>query len=162
MKKNRLKLLTQMKNKSNSSGTKPKIQIRIYDIPNKPQSKLTSYKNFQKCCDDEGLIPDKKLFNMNRSLKIFTTNDSFSEKILYPNDGLSLMADLDVSPAIKINKYLIVRVDYLFREAKRESKTYLFDVKNINSTRILMECESSSSKVDELISLYDKLIKKEN
>ena len=110
-----------IQNFSNISGTKPKIQIQFFGKSGSfIQFNLNTYfdKNSRDSFQTSPHISRLKI----PFCGMLETNSDFSERILYPLDKITLINFSIPNENIKDLKYLLVRMDCMFKESQRQTE----------------------------------------
>jgi len=126
-----------IRNHSNLSGSKPKIQVQIFSGLGK-QIEFGTNTYFDKFSKDSF-----KMSPLIHSLKIpmsgmTETNSVFSEKILYPKDSITLTNFSKPDNDIKDLKYVLLRMDCMFKEAIRQTEYRIVEFDEKNKPKTLM------------------------
>lgn len=144
-------------NQSNISGSKIKIQVQFFN-----KIKTTKYLgvtfNNEPNLNTSNYSIDR-LFNSKR-IPIrgnATTDIKFSENILYPYDKIILSGQSKLYDELTELKYLIVRIDVMMKETKRNTKYFLVKLNETENCPVLMKSEQS--ELPNLISKYLELDK---
>ncbi len=134
-----------IENHSNLSGTKPKIQIQLY-------SGLGKQIQFQENHYYETFSKDSfQSSSRIQTLKIpksgmLETNSIFSEKILYPQDRITL-ANYSLPDDDILNlKYIMIRIDCMFKEANRQTVYSIVEISEQNKSKIHMSTKDENEE----------------
>lgn len=158
-KANQLSFYIQLNNKSNIPGTELKINFAIYgkELKGISTPKLIDYDIYFRWGENpEGhnVIPniDIKEYHWYS----YTTNDKFKERILYPNDKLTIMPTCVRNDKLADVNYVILGTSCWIKEAKRVTKYTLVNLNGTSQKQIVMEVDESN--FDKLLIKYNELI----
>ncbi len=152
-----------IRNLSSFAGTNPKIQIQIYGL----KTNLTNHthpmelqpsQNISKG-GEESFKGNYQLFKYKiPTTGMYTSSQSYSENVLYPKDNLHLSLISKPYSSFQEQRYALGKLDCLFKEGRRQTKYYIFDLIHNNKPTIVGE--ASDKNLDILLKTYDKLINK--
>lgn len=133
-----------VKNRSNISGSKIKIQAQIY-------KKIGPNKDLGLKYDDEPNLKSND-FTYNGildSLKIprcghISTNLKFAENILYPLDKILYSFHSKIIDDFFDIKYLIVQIDVMMKETSRNTKYFLIQINEKGNCSIIMKANNDN------------------
>ena len=150
---NQLTVHVYIKNHSNLSGSKPNIQIQLFAAAGKQLEFIGHY--FEKCPTESF-----QSSNLIQTLKIPTcamlsSNSKLSDRLLYPQDRISFSSFSNADDKVKDIKYLLVRMDCMFKEALRQTEYKLIEYKGDGTQEILMTSQEDGNA---LFVAFHKLI----
>ena len=141
-------------NHSNLAGTKPKVQLQI-------SCKIGKKIEFPKGYYFEEYPKDS--FNGGPLIQIplnamVETNSGFSDKILYPQDTITLSNYSKPDPKIREIRYVLVRMDCMFKESIRQTEYKLIDLDS-NNAGVLMSSQSAENTA--ILARFQRLLEQE-
>ncbi len=145
---------THIQNRSNLSGSKPKIQIQLYAFINKhidfdPGPYFDKHHNDS--YQSSGLLNSLKI----PLLSFISTNATFSERLLYPQDRITLSCFTKAFDEVKNIKHVLVRMDCMFKEATRQTEHKLVEFTEDGKQDVIMSTEKNTET--EVILSFNKL-----
>lgn len=159
----RINIFAGVKNLSRVAGTSPKVQVQLF-------SRYVGVLNYQgQSIDDTGVVnhtvpmpyhgADWVSWN-----GVFSSNNDFQSKVLYPEDSLMLNAIAEPcidNPNKELPRYLVIRMDAMLLECTRRITYFLYDLEyqgeGASREKLMMKADENESQ--ELFTEFRRLTK---
>ena len=157
---NSIALNASMINNSKTTGENPKMKIQLFgDSKEDLYLRVENYGFITEWCEGEHyhFFPQYQRPEINL-ISIFSTNEKFAQKVLYPNNELKFTTFLKCKPCLKKFRFVIAQIDFSFSETITQTHFYLFDTSEIGKPKLVAEANKENG-LDSLVKKYLSLCK---